>query len=189
MNVNLSEKEEGYLINLELFTIYENLKNLINGNISNNNILLNINPIEFKSSRYLLNMIYNDNKYIIVNKDIWTIICNRGKENEQHVYYRIDDTNLIIFLKKEKIYFLRDIKNKNIIKKSLLVNNNYDFNYDEINQIYKNIKEYYEFENNFLNELKKGKESSGIKKKGNLVNKKWFDEWKLYTNYDKIKNI
>ena len=69
------EINKGYLINLE---DYEDLKEKINythfkENILNNNLdneslsdsdeIIKIKQIDFKTSSYLLNMIYNDNKY------------------------------------------------------------------------------------------------------------------------------
>ena len=109
-----TQNEEGYIINLE---DYENLKkkinyNRINQNNNLNNITLShnekiykIKQIQFKSPEYLINMIYNDNKYIIINSDLWKIICENGQENETPIKYKINSRNIILKLNNRNLFF------------------------------------------------------------------------------------
>ena len=77
-----NEKIKGYLINL---SSYKKLRNKIfNYNNDNDDNLKELNeikntklkPIEFKTSKYLMNMLFNGNIYIIINKLIWNILGN-----------------------------------------------------------------------------------------------------------------
>ena len=150
-NKNISRK--GYIINLKEF---ENLKKIIDydnnkNNISNekiNNIYLlesekivKIKQIEFKTSQYLINMILNKNKYIIINEELWKIIGN--KENEVPIEYKINSNDIVLNLEVYRRLNFRHFDNKNILCDSnycFSSNNNYKSNYDEIKRIYKNIK-------------------------------------------------
>ena len=194
-----TQYEEGYIINLE---DYENLKKNINYNMFNSNYNLDnitlsddekiykIKQIPFKSSQYLINMIYNDNKYIIINSDLWKIICENGQENEPPIKYEINSSNIIIKFNNDRKLVFSYYNNKNIIGKSGFYttnNSNYESNYSEIEKIYKDIKNYYNFEKEFCYNLKKETKSYN-RSYGYLVDKKWVDEWKFYSNYEVIKN-
>ena len=80
----------GYLINLKDYErIKENIdNNKVNIIDSENNF--KINQIEFKTPQYLINMILNGNKYIIVNTDIWEIIDYRDKNDESPIIYKVN---------------------------------------------------------------------------------------------------
>ena len=160
---------KGYLINLN---DYENLKEQIDYNYFKDNIsnyildkkilsesekLFEIKQICFKTYSYLLNMIYNDNKYIIINKELWNIICEKGKEKDSSIEYYIKFGKIILELEdKKKLTFNQNKKLKNIIDK-IGYNYEYDSNIYKIKIIYRDIIQYYEFEKKFLNDLKKSK--------------------------------
>ena len=75
------------------------------------------------------------------------------------------------------------INGKNIVDKTSI--NYYSYNLKEFNKIYDDINTYYNFEKKFLKELKKNQNSSI--NLDYLISKTWIDNWKKYTNYDKIK--
>ena len=185
-------QQEGYLIKLKH---YENLKKIINYYDYKNCYLnkeidlydekpLTINPIEFRTSSYLINMLYNNNKYIMINKKFWEVICKKGKENAPPILYKHQSNNLIFKLDDNiTLSFIQSNNSKNIIDKSS-INFRYDSNFIEVKTIYKDIIKYYQFEKKFLNDLNS---QNKITKDDYLVSKKWFDKWIKYTNYEYFK--
>ena len=176
-----SKNNKGYIIN---FNDLEDFKKKINSYDTKN--INRIEQIPFKTSTYLLNMIDNDNKYIIINEELWKTICQKGKENETQITFDITYYHLILYLKDRNLKFLNDKKN-NIIEKNfyrLSDNLTYYSNIREIKNIDKSIREYFKFENLFLNNLKNHQKKSYY---GYLVDKDWLDEWKKYTNYEELK--
>ena len=186
---------EGYLIDIK---DYDELKKSIDynhfkANITKHNLdkkilfetekTYEIKQIYFKTSSYLLNMIDNGNKYILINKDLWNIICEKGKENDSPIIYDIKDKMILFELDdNKKLSFIQNQKSKNIIDK-IGYKGEYKSNIDKIKIIYKDIKLYYDFENKFLNDLKKSKPATY----GYLIAKNSFDKWTKYSNYEYIK--
>ena len=164
-NPNYHDYEKGYIIDLKN---YEKIKD-INQTPPSPNGMKNISKIDqipFKTSSFLINMIYNGNEYIIINKRLWKNICVEGKENESPINYYIQNNYLVLKLDKDLIF---SINNRNIIRKEdyfLINNSNYKSNFDEIEKIYGSIKKYDEFENKFLNDLKSPVK---ISNSGNIV--------------------
>ena len=88
----------GYIINLD---DYYHLKKIINYeknkklDIPNNFIikddekLITIKELEFKTSQYLMNMLLNGNKYIIVDSSFHKVICEKGNLYISAVDYAI----------------------------------------------------------------------------------------------------
>ena len=93
-NIALFNKNDsnriGYIISLEDFNNlktkvqYEtnknnkNFKNTGYGKpleIKDNEKIISIKELEFKSSQYLINMILNGNKYLIIDSTFWKAIC------------------------------------------------------------------------------------------------------------------
>ena len=203
---NIDNKEkEGYLIKSEdLNELKENIsyreylryKNKSNDHFIKNydfnklNNIKKIKQIEFKTSQYLVNMIFNDNKYIIINEKLWKILCDKENENDLSIKYIINSDNLTLSFDKEKKIFFS--KNNNIINKYSYLKNksNLHLNFKEITDIYNDIKTYNEFENEFIEKLirKKSFDLDYYSNSDYLISKNWFDKWKKYYNYDKIKN-
>ena len=106
-------------------------------------------------------MILNDNKYIIINEEIWKIICDNKNENDSPIIYYIDTDSLYFnFENEKKLYF--DISNKNNLIDKFAYNyskkkSDYISNFDEINKIYNDIKTYFDYEKEFIENLKKKK--------------------------------
>ena len=122
-------------------------------------------------------MIFNDNKYIIINDKFWNILCPIGKDKETPITYTIYSNHIIINFE-DNIQLKFSVENKNIIEKSCFhsyLNSNYRSNYYEIEKIYKNIIIYYNFENSFSHHLKNANKKQSI---GYFVDKISLDEWK-----------
>ena len=194
---------KGYLINLNDYNdIKEKIgyekynKNNIefDYNISDSEKYFKVKQIEFKTCNYLMNMIYYENKYIIINEDLWKVLCEKGRENDEPINYEFGINKLIIKLDNKKNLDFSYFPNKDniiIISKSKFLNDNkYDYsNYNKINKIYNQIKLYYEFEKDFLEDLSKPKnDNCNIKKTAYLVNKNWLDKWMTYSHYVSLKN-
>ena len=192
---NNSVERVGYLINLN---DYENLKkttnydkkNALNYNKQNNvklkdeEKLYSFEQIKIKTSKYLLNMIFNGNRYILISSDLWKVICKKGKEKEPPFSYKVEKNNIILKIddNKKQLIFKQD---GNIIDKNTYSSNNtYKPNIEEINTILNDINNYYNFEKEFINSLKSSKSSQKIEY---LVTKKWFDKWLKNSNYENIK--
>lgn len=180
---NSSKNNKGYIIDLNDFEEFKN--KIIKGNCSNlSELIKKIKTIPFKTASYLINMISNNNKYIIINEELWKNICSIEFKDEHPIIYDIDSPYLFLNLDIRLKLFLSN-KN-NVIEKSCFMqihNPNFCDNHKEIEEIYRKITKYFEFEKLFLKDLKLG----CTKTYGYLVDKKWIDEWKEYTNYEYIK--
>ena len=192
--VYLDEELYGYLISLKEYNSFINFinynnykKNEIELNDFNKNFQINIKPIEFNTSEYLLNMIFNNNEYIIISKDLFKIICKDRKENEGSIKYKKYSSFLELYMEdKKSITFNFSNKGKNILdKKSYYF---FTSSIDEFNIIYKDIKIVYDFEKQFIDELNNRNNISNQRTEYKyLVSKKLFDKWKKYSNYEQIK--
>ena len=113
---NNNVERVGYLINLN---DYEDLKKTTKYDKKNatnyqNNVklkdeakLYSIEQIKLKTSQYLLNMIFNGNRYILISSDLWTVIGKKGKEKEPSFLYKVENKNIILKIdnNKKKINF------------------------------------------------------------------------------------
>ena len=136
-NYKMNEKITlpGYLVNLK---DYEELKKIIFSNNNNINKILTIESIHFKTASYLVNMIYNDNKYIIISPEIWKNCLPKEKENENPIFYEVNREKISIKLEDNNLTF-SNFNLNNIIEKSsyyTLDNPKYESNYEEIKKIY-----------------------------------------------------
>ena len=192
------KEHKGYLINLKDF---EKIKEVINykyymekGDYKNDDInfaysekVFKIKKIEFNTSQYILNMIINNNSYIIINADLWKALCEIGKENENPIIYNIYTDSFVLNLENRKFLFFNYSQSfKNIIKSSSY-KGNFSYNLNEFYKILKDINNYYNFEKKFCNELKIKNNNSVSNKIGYLVSKEWINKWKQYSNYKEIK--
>ena len=125
-------KHIGHLINLKDF---EDLKNKVDYTKNKNSIFGNVtikdnekkfeyNDIEIKSSRYLTNMLLNDNKYIIIDIPLYEIICGKGKRRSETLEYIYSNQSNCVYLcltfkNGEGIHFT-NINMNNIIDKTKL---------------------------------------------------------------------
>ena len=196
---NLQNKNKGYIINIkDLNKIkkeidYDNIKENISIEsqneleFKNSEKIFKINDIEFRTSNYLINMIYNGNEYIMITEELWKSLCNEEEEEKKNpISYKI---------KSNKLYFHFEdgqelIFNQIGIKKNCIDKSTFEFSSESnitcLKEIYNDIIKYYDFEQKFLSNLKKN-DNRNVKM-DYLINKKWFDKWKKYSNYEEIKN-
>ena len=118
-----------------------------------------INQIEFRTSRYLVNMLLNNNKYIIINEALWKEIGYiNNKNNNFKIKFSIESYCISFSFEKDRKLFFK-IYSKNEIDKYAYnlakQNSDYKSNYNEIVEIFNDIKSYYKFENEFNEKLKK----------------------------------
>ena len=124
-------KQKGYIINLNDYNSlkkkidYEKNKSKMitsNFDIKDNEKILFIKEIEFKTSQYLTNMLLNDNKYIIVDGTFWKVICEKGKDNAPPTHYEFTNytQSLNITLKDKKQIIFNNNKKDNILEESKL---------------------------------------------------------------------
>ena len=154
-NIN-KENNKGYLINLKDFNEFKEIINydkykifgLRNKDDYIKYIDLNkckkikkVKQIKINTSQYLINMIFNDNKYIIINENLWNIICD--KEENYPIFYDINADDLSFNFKNENKLYFKNNKNNIIDKNSYNYsknNSNYTSNINEIKNIYNDIK-------------------------------------------------
>jgi len=153
-----------------------------------------IEEIEFRNSDYLLNMLFNKNKYILINRDLWKLLCKEGKENTEPIIYEINYNNI-----KFKLDDFKELKFSNKFNENLIsIEEFYSYynieyysffksNYESIvNNTYNKIKEFYDFEENFKRKLKHPIKTNY--NKGYLVDINWFHNWEKFNDYLNIKS-
>ena len=163
-NYKTHKPDNGYLVNLE---DYEALKNKIKvySNTNASKIIENLTKlktIEIKSSQYLINMLLNDNKYIIINDELWDLFGEEDKK-DSHIIYTIDK-GLIIFSLDDNIQlkFTCWVHNNIIDEFSFKEENNLAYSkltsgFKKIDTIYNQIYEYFKFENELMLNLNQEK--------------------------------
>ena len=156
--------------------------------ISINN--LQIDTIQHKNSDYLMKRILNGNEYIFVNTEFWRTFCKKNKVNESSIVYQISQDFLSFSLEYNKKLFFQCHQKNNIINKISFTSCNqlndsaYLYKYQEIEDIYNQVKEYYNIEKKFTDNFGPFINTMNY---GFLVNKIWIDEWKRYSFYELIK--
>ena len=186
---------KGHIINYEEFknlkksVEYDKNKNIANTkkfDIKDSEKKIFIKELEFKTSQYLMNMLLNGNKYIIVDSAFFKAVCEKGKENSAPINYEITKYTALLNIKfKDNKTLGFDNKKDNILEESNLKSKS-GSNFEEIKKLYQNIKTYYDFEIKVQKGLSEAT-STKIKDKGYLIEKDWIDKWKEEINYDEIK--
>ena len=189
-NNSSSSSHQGYLINLKDYeTIIQSIKNINFDNMKENDFkqIFKINQIEFKTSRYLINMILNGNKYIFINTKLWKLLCDKDKNNKNNdspIMYKVNSNDITFSLLDNTALSFKH--NNNIIDENSYKDNYYRSNYKQITNIYNSIAYYYNFENKILKDLKNG-QSSKDTSYAFLISKNWIDKWKEISYYENIK--
>ena len=171
----------------------------------------------FESSKDFIQSISNHNEYEIIDKTIWMMINNgKLKENEGKIFYEINENNLLLSFNSDKVYFSLSnsnvLKSKNLLlnngnqtsdKKNVTMdgrnsnnfakkygNNNYNNLYPEnlsLDDLYQSLIEFTKFENLLIDKLKSNYNIIIEQYEGYFIEKNWFHNWKMCTNYDKNK--
>jgi len=191
----------GYLINFE---DYENLKRKINyeknlqlykkyfSNPINSNTkkYYTLEEIKFRDSKYLLNMIFNKNKYVLINVNLWKLLCQENKETITPIKFNINYSQIKFKLDDRKELIFSNTRDNIISAFYSSDNPNYSYyssNYNYIiNNIYNKIIEYYNYEFKFLCQLKKFNKNDFST--GYLVDFDWFNKWMKSFYYFNIKS-
>ena len=168
----------------------------------------------FESSKDFIQSISTYNEYEIIDKTVWMLINNgKLKEKEGIISYEINQNNLIISFNSEKVYF--SLSNSNVLKSKNLSlnngnqisqknnadiyknknrsskfsgNNNNNLHSDDLSldDLYQSLVEFIIYENYLINKLK-NYNIVNEQYEGYLIEKNWFHNWKICTNYDKNK--
>ena len=187
----------GYLINLENYEdLRTKLKTQSKGKNKESKILdsnTKLKTLEIKTSKYLIKMLLNGNKYIIINEELWNLF-GVEKKNNTHILYYIDKGIIIFKLDDNfQLSFLCPRHNNIIDKYSIKEENNANFfskiksEFEEIEKTFKQIKDYYDFEKELSLYLNQNIVVQKHKEIGYLVDQKWVENWKENTHYDEIK--
>ena len=195
INYKKYKPHTGYLIKLESYNdIKKTIGQYYNKWTNASTILKSISTleeIEFKTSTYLINMLLNGNKYIIINNKIWELFGNKERKDKASISYSIESSYITFVLDDNVQVSFHCRSQNNIIDNSTISQtyNNYskfESNYQKIESIYQEISDYYDFEN----ELKKGLNYDHyFQDYAYLVDISTLKKWKEITNYDGIKKL
>ena len=202
-------KYEGYLINLEdIEKFKDNIKyevfKLYFKETENNNIIMSkkeeirkffdiekfkkiekVNNVKISSHEFLINMIMNDNRYILITDELWKVIgAKEEKEDNPPLIFSINNkSQLVLYLdNNKKLYFTIY---ENFIKKNLLLEKNGEKEiYKKVGNYFQSVVEYDNIEKFFFRDLQNESLSSS---EFFLVDEKWINKWRLFTNYHYIK--
>ena len=122
---NNNKDNKGYLINLKN---YEEIKQSLNCQYyykgkKKEEIIKDMNDkfykikklkqIEFKTTQYLINMILNGNKYIIINENLWNELGDKDEGDNSPLIYKIEsDYFTFNFENERKLYFKHNKNNQ-----------------------------------------------------------------------------
>ena len=205
-NIDYNENDSFcYLIDYNLFKKLKNdlsyevfktkqkgdYEEFVKNQIESNSSLLSYNIKKFEQINNfasLFNVLFNNNKIILINKELWNKICKEGKEKEIGCYYFIFDSNISLFLS-DNINVNITYNNNGIITLNSFYDSNKGIknkikeNEDKLLKLFNLMKEYFLFEKK-INDYKivMNKSYSGF-----LLDKKVIDEWKKRTCYEKLK--
>jgi len=197
-NYKWVETYEGYIIDLKEYNElkysihYDNLKEYITDEelckdkikeFLESEKIINIKEIsmikEIKNKNKLKKLIENKNEFKLINKELCDIIYKK-KEEIKSIIYIIDYPSLLLLFSKGEIVSFSI--NDNILNRNSFIS------YGEI-KILNLAKALYEF-HNFTTKIEmnlKNKPIGDYKDCGYLVSKEWIDNWKNYSNYDRIQ--
>ena len=199
-----SDTHEGYLVNYKQYKNFKSLIDDLQNKKDPNNSDKDIKDIESKKLKTesldkIKEQVLNDYSFIIINKNLYELICEQNTKEIHKIEYKIiHGYPGYIILKQGQGKVLQFTNNKtniidisNIISQKNNINkqNNNLINNDNKNLakweiIYKEAKNYYNNEIFFEKELIK-KEMQAFH--GFLIDKHWIENWKIYSFYDVIK--
>ena len=192
-------QHRGYLIKLEnYYAIRNKIKQYFQEWKSASKILASLSSleeIEFKTSSYLINMLLNGNKYIIINNEIWTLFGKKEKKDNALILYSININYIIFSLDDKKVLVFGCKSQNNIIDKSSFSKENNNFypnfleNYEIIKKSYQEISDYYDFEKELESYLKYYQNNKNFKDYAYFVDINWLKKWKEIRNYENIKEL
>ena len=189
--------EEGYLVN------YQNYNNLLQLVLKKKNEAdMNIKPslhgdqyeylykLTTESKDNLKNDINNGHSFLIINKDFYNEICD--KKDSHKINYNISKEYITIQDGANSMKFKNGFNN--IINKSTYLENNNNTTQNNgantpnqsLNDIYNDIINYYNSENDIIQKTKSTRQEEF---QGYLIDNTWVEEWKKFSDYNNIKRL
>ena len=191
--------EEGYLVN------HQNYNNLLQLVLKKNDEAKMIRPnLRDDQNEYLYKLpteskdnlkkdINNGYSFLIINKDFFNEICD--KKDSHKINYKIskeyitiqDGANPMIFKNGfnniiNKSTYLENIENNNNNSQ----NNGTNTPNQYLNDIYNDIINYYNSENDIIQKTKSARQEEF---QGYLIDNTWVEEWKKFSDYNNIKRL
>ena len=195
---------EGYFVNLYNYNelikkVNECLEQRKNPTQNGNNVTtdeINFDKLKTEALKEVAEKIKADYSFIIINENLFKVICDQEKKSIHKITYRITTENkLLVKEDNQQIQFKND--NNNIISKSTIlgnieinnnnINNNnsnknpQNNNYE--NKFYESLKIYMENERDVSNKLNTNSENMY---QGFLVDSLWVEKWKDFSNYNNV---
>ena len=135
--------------------------------------------------------INNNYSFIIINEELFKVICDQEKQPIHKITYKITPENKLLVKENELQIAFKNDKNNIISKATILgkLENNNINNSNQIprnlyeNKIYESMKIYMDNEKEIL--IKLNTDSEYIYQ-GFLVDNIWVEEWKTYSNYNNV---
>ena len=188
INFDKSEtKYSGYLINLvhfnrfkQILMDYQNGSKLFTESGKKNFLII---P-ESSYSNDLINKINVGYKFIIINNSLFNKICD---QNIHNIKYQICSKYILLYTEDDKCLKFQNNKDNIISKNALLENQEIFDSKKNIDEIYKDVINY--FNNGKLISDKLNNKNNEVEiYKGFLVDKILVDKWKKYSYYELIKS-
>jgi len=127
-------------------------------------------PIKINEPKELINLIQNNNKYLLIRKKLGDLICQKDQFYNYIYQYFINNMNM-------KFFDITFERNNNIIDE-----NSYIFGNEKIANLVDSLIKYYNFEKKFDDIYNLSKDGEGY-----LVDINWIEEWKKLCNYEEFK--
>ena len=132
--------------------------------------------IKINEPKELIDLIQNNNKYLLIEKDLGDLICQKEQYFNYIYKYSINDINM-------KFFDIKFKRNNNIIDE-----NSYIFGNEKIINLADSLIQYYNFEKKFNDKNNINIFDQSEVGEGYLINVNWFEEWKKFCNYEIFKN-
>jgi len=197
--ISYKSPHRGYLINLQSYVdLKNNIKNYLKEGAYTstiNQISFKFKNIEIKTSTYLINMLFNENKYIIVNKSLWKLFGEKENINAQFTY--TVNGNFINFCLDDFKQLKFECNSQDNIIDIISLSTKYNdphfselkSNYKNIESIFKEISDYYNFESKILKNLNDIQNNEKQTSLGYFIDINWLNKWMDKTNYKEIKTF
>ena len=199
---NIDKLKEGYFVNLYYYNELinqinkeddEKKKNPNQNNINDNKGEVNFTKLKTVALKEVDEKIKTDYSFIIINEDLFKLICDQENQPIYKITYKITTENKLLVQENGLQFQYRNNKNNIISKEAILgIIGNNNINSSQVsqnnyeNKLYESIKIYVENERYILTNLKTNSENIY---QGFLVDSSWVDKWKTYSNYNNVSKL
>ena len=131
-------------------------------------------------------MLLNNNKYILITPKLYDLISDKSNEEKEEAPFKFSIfCNDITLICENNDKLNLTFHNNIILDENSITSSSCDHrSFNEIEKIRNSINCYFVFENDFIKDLE---DEILSLRNGFLVDESWLNEWKKYSNYDKIK--